>query len=856
MKRQSRTSKPGAWRIGWLTFSESMFLVVMVLFVPDPSSAQEVLPVLEFPEQGLDDAAAYMGYKTRFFWDSERNAFQIYMKQQLGRVVHVWANAANESVGFTMRDTSGHPALLTWGSAGAVVTSSRQGRSVEYVLRSETSPLVIGLVLLGSMRVERDFQYQQGHLLSLGEEPFVQKELVELVENLERLPEVERDGHLALLGVTNVRELQSRLHPTMIPETNETSRSVCVEQVSFDGKNKLSLEISVDSRTTSLELLGKSIFVQSDEHRPIDLRLKITTDSPALTHLSRGEIFNKDFQEFYERAKADHDSLLRMSAPQRGGSVDEERLQRFRRLDRQVRSAELLSYREKLMAGLPNFATYFGRDMMMTALMMEAIWSPSMLEHVIASVLRKLAPSGEVSHEEALGGQAIRENAAEYNKLMAEHIRRQEDEDYPGADSLIGHAREILANLQFVRENYNMVDDDFQLSVLVARYLENSHVSPDRKRTFLLESSTDGRNVPRVTLLLRNLAYMLNLVSSYGDHPEAFNLVSFPRTDDQRWFPGSWRDSRVGYANGRYAMDINVIWAPQALESMESIFNVLTQIGFTVEALASLVPEIHGTMLMEYARNPESLHQLIKIWKDSVRHFEVRLSSEEMQKRLQSKLHWLSESERKHWTAVVATTAMDQEDLEFLALSLDADGRPIPVVNTDPAALLFLEDFTERILSGEADPEQVMKIVNVFLEPYPVGLFVQGLGPLVANDTYALQDVWENYEKDQYHSPRTVWGREVNLLLLGIAKQILTGIDSSGKLKNPNLGPYIKELASALNKTISAVEASGLKHSELWSYRIEDGKLFPVRYGSTSDIQLWNLTDLAVQFMLVRIPKL
>ena len=74
--------------------------------------------------------------------------------------------------------------------------------------------------------------------------------------------------------------------------------------------------------------------------------------------------------------------------------------------------------------------------------------------------------------------------------------------------------------------------------------------------------------------------------------------------------------------------------------------------------------------------------------------------------------------------------------------------------------------------------------------------------------------------------------------------------------KNPNLGSYIKELASALNKTISAVEASGLKHSELWSYRIDDGKLFPVRYGSTSDIQLWNLTDLAVQFMLARIPKL
>ena len=70
------------------------------------------------------------------------------------------------------------------------------------------------------------------------------------------------------------------------------------------------------------------------------------------------------------------------------------------------------------MAGLPNFATYFGRDMLMAALMMRPVWRPAMAEHVIASVLRKLSPRGDVSHEEALGGQAIRENAAEYNELI------------------------------------------------------------------------------------------------------------------------------------------------------------------------------------------------------------------------------------------------------------------------------------------------------------------------------------------------------------------------------------------------------------------------------------------------------
>ena len=43
-------------------------------------------------------------------------------------------------------------------------------------------------------------------------------------------------------------------------------------------------------------------------------------------------------------------------------------------------------------------------------------------------------------------------------------------------------------------------------------------------------------------------------------------------------------------------------------------------------------------------------------------------------------------------------------------------------------------------------------------------------------------------------------------------------------------------------------------HNELWSYRIEDGRLRPIRYGIGSDVQLWNTTDLAVQFALSHLP--
>ena len=67
----------------------------------------ETPPVLEFPEAGVDDTAAYEGYSTRFFRDSRGNAFQIYLEGRSGRVVHVWADAANESAAFTVRDRAG-----------------------------------------------------------------------------------------------------------------------------------------------------------------------------------------------------------------------------------------------------------------------------------------------------------------------------------------------------------------------------------------------------------------------------------------------------------------------------------------------------------------------------------------------------------------------------------------------------------------------------------------------------------------------------------------------------------------------------------------------------------------------------
>jgi hypothetical protein len=761
-----------------------MNLLTLLLAAQAAIRPDTVPPYLAFPEPGLDEPAAYEGYETRVYRDARRNAFQVYLKGNGGRVVNLWADAANESVGFTARDSAGGPAQLGWGSAGAAVAESAGTRSVSYGLEAPAA-VHLGLFLLGSMRVERDFQYSGGDSLALEATPFPQHELSELIEHVARLSAPERARQLALLGVTTVDALRARLVPRVTTVHNDTAWVVRVAQVSFDGRNHLSLELAGDARETVPTVVGNSLTIRRPAGGLVRLSVRVSTDAAALTPLTRAEIFNDAFRAFYETVRAD--------------TVHAERL---RRLEREVRGVELLCYGEKLMAGLPNFATYFGRDMLMTALLMQPVWAPAMPEHVIASALRKLSPTGDVSHEEALGGQAIRENAAEYNRLVT---RGQ-----------LARARALLPQLAATRENYIMIDDDFQLPVIAARYLADARVPAERKRRFLSDEH-------RLERLLANLAFVAQQAAPYARHPVATNLVSFPRAPDGRWISASWRDSRVGYGGGRFAMDVNGIWVPQALAATGTILDALHQLG--------LAAAIRQEPLATYTRDRAALGRAVTAWQGAARHFAVVLTRGDLMSRLAARQAGLPPLEREYWGNVLAQSGTPPDTLRFLALSLDGQGRPIPIVNTDPAMSLLL---------GPMPREQVQALVRPIMLGYPVGLFVDDLGPLVANDSYATPEVWDSFRRDAYHGPTVVWGRDVNILLAGLASQLRDAAPTADAAV----------LRDDLAHTIAAVERSGLRHAELWSYRIEGGKLHPSRYGSSSDVQLWSLTDLAVQFLL------
>src|SRR5439155_3193229 len=292
-----------------------------------------------------------------------------------------------------------------------------------------------------SMRVERDFGYAGRVRDAIDAATFVVPEMAQLAERLGP-------------------RYTERLTPSVRLSSDPRGWMLRASQPSHDGKHHVALPLRGDGRTTRARRANGVLTIRPLGTRAVTFSAEIATDGPALNPLTRTQIFNTQFRRFADSAKS-------------------------QRLEREIRGFELLSSKQKLMAGLSTYATYFGRDMLMTALLMEPVWSDTMAEFVMGAALAKLGPAGDVSHEEALGGQAIRENAAEF-------LRTGD--------------RTLMRNLQATRENYWMVDDDFQLPVVAGHYFGDRSVPDSRKRSFLTRWGDALRT---------NLAYVMHQAAPY-----------------------------------------------------------------------------------------------------------------------------------------------------------------------------------------------------------------------------------------------------------------------------------------------------------------------------------------------------
>ena len=804
----------------------ALALLAQLAVAPRP-----VQPVLSFPEAGLDDTAAYRGYQTRFYRDAARNTLQIYVDQRSARVVHLLADADNASIGFTARDAGGAVARLDWGTTPATVEQRGRTRRFSHQLVSDSRTLHLGWFLLGSMRVERDFQYFEKARGGFSTGPYAITDVEQMFAALERLPISTRQRHLAHLRARNVADLRARMYPAPKLRREGASWVTRVRQITLDARDTLTLEVRVAARTTTASVAGDSLTLQSVGTTPVTLDVTVTTTARALTPLTREQIFTSDFLAF----------LASTTARGSAAAPDDTAAIRARRMERQVRGVELLVSREKLMAGLPTYATYFGRDMLMTALMMRPIWRHETMEAVIATALRKLGPNGDVSHEEALGDQAARESSGEYARLVTAALAARG----PKADSIMVRAETVVRTLRTVRENYHMIDDEYQLPIVVSRWITDPSVSAAAKRAFLLDRS-EGPGT-RAERLMAELALVARLTAAYAANPVPSNLIAFSPGGPSGFESASWRDSGAGYAGGRYAMDINAIWVPHALESLGQILDAMRALGIDT----GMTPR-DSSPLAKYAREPARLQQAVTTWRGASKHFLVTLSTEQVRTATMARLAAMPEVERTWWQSRTSTLASLSEGLSFLAVALDATGKPIAVASTDPATQLFLGDGEGRTApSSAAERAATLRDVQLFARPYPTGLLVDRIGPVVANDTYATPAVWSAFVKDPYHGPRVVWGREVNLFLLGVSQHVTRAMETEVGVTDPTFVPTLRD---ALVKVRTAVEESGF-HTELWSYDFEQGGLRARRYGSGGDIQLWSTTDLAVQYVLDRLAR-
>ncbi len=786
--------------------------------------------ILEFPQQGLDDYSTYKGYSTRFFHDINKNTVQVYIKQDVGRVVNVLANGFNESIGFSASKKDGTPALISWNSNRALIFGNGGNNYFKYSLTSNTNSIILGHFYLGTMRQERDIQHFKKHLEPFSTNRFIDDQFNTLIKNIDQLPIKYQNDHLLVLNAPNIERLIDRLNPIVTIQEKGKQNIILVSKTSFDGKNNLLIEFSFSDEIDTY-IQGNNIVLSSINNKPISFDVTISSDAPQLHPIGKDQLFNEDFIAF-------HQKIIN-----RGNNTISQKL------TRQLKSLELLSSKEKLMASSPNYATYFGRDMMMSALMMESILNPEIIEFVINSVLKKTTKNGEVSHEEGLGGQAIRENVNKYNKLMDSYFV-----EYINDKRILNKAKDILVQLNKTTENYLMIDDDFQLSVLVGQYLSLSTVSSNQKKNFLLGFIDDNRTTKRIDVIVSNMIYVDKLTRDYVVDPSFKNLISFKKRKDGRWHSGSWRDSGAGYGNGRYGMDINAIWAPKALESFEIIFSTLKSLNILIEPSIIKNSELGSSGLKNYYLNPNQLHNAIIIWQNVISRYQVSIDNQTALSDIRGKTEKMLIEESTVWWEILENKLIPNA-ITFYAIALDEKGKPVPVMHTDISTLFFLNNFTEEIIQGEKTSNEVLNFLIHFTEPYPMGLFIQGVGPVVSNDMFASMKVWENFQEDQYHSPKTIWGREVNLLIIGLTKQILTAYDETGKLRDDKLKKYLEELNKILNKIIDSVDQSGLKDSELWSYKVQKDIIIPIRYGISSDIQLWNLTNMAAQYLLFQLPN-
>ncbi len=458
----------------------------------------------------------------------------------------------------------------------------------------------------------------------------------------------------------------------------------------------------------------------------------------------------------------DAESLLTLAAP-----------------DQRARNAlAFLSYREKYLAGSWRFDTYFGRDTLMSLRLLAPVLQPVAMESGIGLVLARLAPNGEVAHEEDIGEFAVLRNERE------------------------GRGRKHTPIY-----DYGMVDDDFMLAPVAADWLLDRPAARARARAFLATRNDAGAR--QGDALVRNLSWVAERTSAFALAPRPENLVGIKEGRTT----GQWRDSEEGLGRGRYAYDVNAVFVPAALAAIDRL-------------LKSKLLDPYLCVEQRTALQRAGVHS--KVWSQHAPSlFDVSVPAERARTSISTYASLLGVDAAK------PLDSLGEDPVVFKALSLDAAGKPVPVMHSDEGfALLFTTP----------SPAQLERSIAMMMRPFPAGLLTP-VGLLVANPVFAGREIQARFTSADYHGT-VVWSWQQALLAAGLDRQLARN-DLSAALRS-----RITAVRSQLWSVIDAAEP--LRTSELWSWSYANGTYRAIPFGQqgkhadeSNAAQLWSTVYLA-----------
>ena len=370
-----------------------------------------------------------------------------------------------------------------------------------------------------------------------------------------------------------------------------------------------------------------------------------------------------------------------------------------------------LSYREKYLAGSWRFDTYFGRDTLMSVRLLMPVLRGPAVEAGLGAVLARLAPDGEVAHEEGLSEFAILDHRQHH----------QPGDDTPTLD-------------------YGMVDDDYMLGPVAVDYLLGD-AGRAGAQAFLARSvpsvARPGTAEAAGALMVRNLRFVIGQARAFAADPQWRNLIAIKPGR----MTGQWRDSEEGIGRGRYPFDVNAVFVPAALDAASRLYRAGLLDRYLSAADRAVFARAEGDARLWRERAPSLFAGTAPNARTAadMRAYAARVGI----------------------PAAPALAALGDQPLAFHAIALDDHGAPVPIINSD-------EGFT--LLFGRPSPNDLDTYVGALVRPFPAGLMTD-VGMLVANPVLATPTVQDRFSPAAYHGA-VVWSWQQALFAAGLERQL------------------------------------------------------------------------------------